>query len=328
MEYRAVASASSCQDGVLHLLETLQEVSDGRTRVADGAHRGRPSPTPEEHPCAGPISASERVRVLYGDALDRRPTLPAPRTGDPAVVPAAVQAVPEAVPGSLPHHVPRRSQRHRRPSSSRWSPKSHRRSDLRRRSAGVLALGFLALGLGLVEGGLAFLRRWIMSIGTLGSETGVRLDLYAKPAAPAVEASMRSGSRAAEPHHERPVDDAAVHRVRALMIVMNVLQITVVTALLLHLYWPMGLVVVVSAVPVVWVCLGETSAPTRGCRAIQDQTGDVASTVESRCSPSASSRRSAAPRTCSPSSTDGREPCTGQAWSASATPAGSGRSSR
>jgi ATP-binding cassette subfamily B protein len=65
-----------------------------------------------------------------------------------------------------------------------------------------------------------------------------------------------------------------------LMIVLNLLQIVVVTALLLHLYWPMGLVVAVAAVPVVLVCLFNERIYTRLSRAIQDETGDVASTVE------------------------------------------------
>lgn len=232
---------------------------------------------------AGPISASERVRVLYGDALDRRPTL-LPPTG---------RATPLS---SLLRFRP-----YLRPYLGRFLtmflaalggtgvaiviPLVTKQLIDGPISAGdrqgVLALGFLALGLGLVEGGLAFLRRWIMSIGTLGSETGVRLDLYAKlQRLPwSFHAKWESGQLLS-----RIMNDLSTMRrfigFGLLMIVMNVLQITVVTALLLHLYWPMGLVVVVSAVPVVWVCLANERTYTRLSRAIQDQTGDVASTVE------------------------------------------------
>jgi len=40
-----------------------------------------------------------------------------------------------------------------------------------------------------------------------------------------------------------------------LFLVMNILQLIVVTILLLQLYWPLGLVVLVTAVPIVMVSL-------------------------------------------------------------------------
>jgi ATP-binding cassette subfamily B protein len=146
---------------------------------------------------------------------------------------------------------------------------------------GVFALGVLALGLGLVEGGLAFLRRWVMAIGTLGSETGVRLDMYAKlQRLPwGFHSRWESGQLLS-----RIMNDLSTMRrfigFGLLMIIMSMLQIVVVTGLLLHMYWPMGLVVAVAAVPVVTVCLFNERIYTRLSRGIQDQTGDVASTVE------------------------------------------------
>jgi ATP-binding cassette subfamily B protein len=146
---------------------------------------------------------------------------------------------------------------------------------------GVFALGVLALGLGLVEGGLAFLRRWVMAIGTLGSETGVRLDMYAKlQRLPwGFHSRWESGQLLS-----RIMNDLSTMRrfigFGLLMIIMSMLQIVVVTGLLLHMYWPMGLVVAVAAVPVVAVCLFNERIYTRLSRGIQDQTGDVASTVE------------------------------------------------
>ncbi|HET7725423.1 MAG TPA: ABC transporter ATP-binding protein [Propionibacteriaceae bacterium] len=146
---------------------------------------------------------------------------------------------------------------------------------------GVLALGMVALGLGLLEGGLSFLRRWVVAIATLGSETGVRLDMYAKlQRLPwGFHARWESGQLLS-----RIMNDLSTMRrfigFGLLMIVMNLLQILVVTALLLNLYWPMGLVVGVAAVPVVLVCLVNERTYTRLSRGIQDQTGDVASTVE------------------------------------------------
>ena len=50
--------------------------------------------------------------------------------------------------------------------------------------------------------------------------------------------------------------------------------------ILIHLYWPLGLVVLASTVPVTWVSLRTEKVYTRLSRAVQDQTGDVASSVE------------------------------------------------
>ncbi|HEY3409411.1 MAG TPA: ABC transporter transmembrane domain-containing protein, partial [Propionicimonas sp.] len=232
---------------------------------------------------AGPMSASERVRVLYGDALNRKPTLlPSPARSTP--LSALLRFRPYLKP-YLGRFVVMFLAALGGTGVAIVIPLVTRQLIDGPISAGdrqgVLALGLLALGLGLVEGALAFLRRWIMSIGTLGSETGVRLDLYAKlQRLPwSFHAKWESGQLLS-----RIMNDLSTMRrfigFGLLMIVMNVLQITVVTALLLHLYWPMGLVVVVSAVPVVWVCLANERIYTRLSRSIQDQTGDVASTVE------------------------------------------------
>ncbi len=232
---------------------------------------------------SGPMTASQRVRVLYGDNLTRQPSLRPPSarrtplssllrfapyikpylgrfvvmflaalggTGISIIVPLVTRALIDG-----PISAGNRQ--------------------------GVFALGAVALGLGLVEGGLAFVRRWVMAIATLGSETGVRLDMYAKlQRLPwGFHSRWESGQLLS-----RIMNDLSTMRrfigFGLLMIIMNLLQIIVVTSLLLHLYWPMGVVVAVAAVPVVAVCLFNERIYTRLSRAIQDQTGDVASTVE------------------------------------------------
>ncbi len=230
-----------------------------------------------------PVSASERVRVLYGDTLG----------GPPSLRPPSTRRVPLT---SLLRFAP-----YIRPYRGRFVvmflaalggtgiaiviPLVTRQlidgpiatGDRQ----GVFALGAVALGLGLVEGGLAFVRRWVMAIATLGSETGVRLDMYAKlQRLPwGFHSRWESGQLLS-----RIMNDLSTMRrfigFGLLMIVMNLLQIVVVTSLLLRLYWPMGLVVAVAAVPVVLVCLVNERIYTRLSRGIQDQTGDVASTVE------------------------------------------------
>ena len=58
---------------------------------------------------------------------------------------------------------------------------------------GLLILGLVAIGLGMVEALLMFLRRWIVSKATLGVETDIRVELYAQAAAAADAASTRAG---------------------------------------------------------------------------------------------------------------------------------------
>ena len=146
---------------------------------------------------------------------------------------------------------------------------------------GLYALGALALAVGVVEATLMFIRRWIVAVGTFGSETGLRLDLYAKlqrlPLS--FHARWESGQLLS-----RVMNDLSTIRrflgFGMLFIVMNIVQIAVVTALLISMYWPMGVVVLVSAAPVVALCLYNERIYTRLSRRIQDETGDVASSVE------------------------------------------------
>ncbi|MDN5804680.1 MAG: ABC transporter ATP-binding protein, partial [Microlunatus sp.] len=146
---------------------------------------------------------------------------------------------------------------------------------------GLIALGLLATGLGVAEAVLMFLRRWIVAKGTNGVETGIRLDLYDKlqRLPMAFHSRWQSGQLLS-----RIMNDLATIRrflgFGALFIVMNVLQIVVVTALLIRMYWPLGLVVLASVVPISWMCLRNERAYTRLSRKVQDQVGDVASTVE------------------------------------------------
>ena len=229
------------------------------------------------------LTASQRVRVLYGDNLTRQPSLRTPFARStplssllrfaPYIRPYLGRFVVmflAALGGTVISIIV--------PLVTRQLIDGPIAAGNRQ---GVLALGTLALGLGLVEGGLAFVRRWVMALATLGSETGVRLDMYAKlQRLPwGFHARWESGQLLS-----RIMNDLSTMRrfigFGLLMIIMNLLQIVVVTLLLLHLYWPMGLVVAVAAVPVVAVCLFNERIYTRLSRAIQDQTGDVASTVE------------------------------------------------
>jgi ATP-binding cassette subfamily B protein len=65
-----------------------------------------------------------------------------------------------------------------------------------------------------------------------------------------------------------------------LFLLLNVIQIVVVTGILLAMYWPLGVVVVVSILPVSATVLHFQRQFTKLSRAAQDQSGNVATHVE------------------------------------------------
>ena len=146
---------------------------------------------------------------------------------------------------------------------------------------GLYALGAAAIALGIVEALLMFFRRWVVSKATLGVENDVRVELYAQLQRLPIlfHGRWESGQLLS-----RMMSDLSTIRrflgFGMLFIVVNIAQIAVVVAILIHLYWPLGLVVLASTVPVVWVSMRTEKAYTRLSRAVQDETGDVASAVE------------------------------------------------
>ena len=65
-----------------------------------------------------------------------------------------------------------------------------------------------------------------------------------------------------------------------LFLVINILQVTVVTIVLLHLYWPLGLVVALAAGPIVWLSMRFEKGYVVLSRQVQDQQGDLATRAE------------------------------------------------
>ncbi|MBM7798750.1 ATP-binding cassette subfamily B protein [Microlunatus panaciterrae] len=146
---------------------------------------------------------------------------------------------------------------------------------------GLYALGLFALSLGIVEALLMFGRRWVVAKATLGTEYGLRTDLYAK--LQRLPMSFHGQWQSGQLLSRIMNDLSTVRRFLGfglLFILMSIAQIVVVTALLLNMYWPLGLVVLVSSVPVVLLCRRNEREYTRLSRKIQDETGDVASSVE------------------------------------------------
>ncbi|MDA8437920.1 MAG: ABC transporter ATP-binding protein [Propionibacterium sp.] len=146
---------------------------------------------------------------------------------------------------------------------------------------GLILLGALATLLGVLEALFWFIRRWLAGPTGLSVETGIRTELYAKLQRLPLgfHAHWESGQLLS-----RIMSDLGTIRrfisFGLLFMVVTVLQIIVVVALLLHLYWPLGVIVLLSVVPISWLSLVNERRYTRLSRRIQDLTGDVASAVE------------------------------------------------
>ncbi|VBA58410.1 Putative multidrug export ATP-binding/permease protein [Mycobacterium attenuatum] len=146
---------------------------------------------------------------------------------------------------------------------------------------GLWVLGTAALGLGLSEAGLLFIRRWLTAHATMGVEADIRRDLHARlqilPMS--FHQKWQSGQLVS-----RIMNDLATIRdllsFGAVFMMLNLLQITVVTLCLLVMYWPLGVVVLGSIVPIVATVLHYQGEFTQLSRHVQDQTGHVATQVE------------------------------------------------
>ncbi|MFF0346036.1 ABC transporter ATP-binding protein [Kribbella sp. NPDC004875] len=145
----------------------------------------------------------------------------------------------------------------------------------------LVPLALLALGLSLAEVILVWMRRWAQSRTVSDLEATLRHDLYVRLQSLPMEFHTRwqSGQLLS-----RVTTDLSIIRrfmgFGLLFLVMNILQLIVVTILLLQLYWPLGLVVLVAAVPIVLVSLKFEKKYLRISRKVQDQQGDLATSIE------------------------------------------------
>lgn len=142
-------------------------------------------------------------------------------------------------------------------------------------------LGSAAMAVLVSEAVLWFIRRWLVSRATMGVEADIRKDLYARlqilPMS--FHGRWQSGQLLS-----RVMNDLSTIRqflsFGLLFLLLNVIQIIVVTGILLAMYWPLGVVVVVSIVPITATVLHFQRQFTKLSRAAQDQSGNVATHVE------------------------------------------------
>lgn len=146
---------------------------------------------------------------------------------------------------------------------------------------GLWIVGAAATAVGVLEAVLWFFRRWLIARATMGVEADIRKDLYARlqilPMA--FHGRWQSGQLLS-----RIMNDLGTIRrflsFGLIFLVLNALQIVVVTVILLVLYWPLGLLVAVSVAPVAMTVRHFQKLYTRLSRRAQDQAGHVATHVE------------------------------------------------
>ncbi|WP_197373131.1 ABC transporter ATP-binding protein [Mycolicibacterium baixiangningiae] len=146
---------------------------------------------------------------------------------------------------------------------------------------GLWVLGAAAMGIGITEAVLWFIRRWLVSRATMGVEADIRKDLYAR--LQILPMSFHGRWQSGQLLSRMMNDLSTIRRFMSfglVFLILNGLQIVVVTAILLAMYWPLGVVVLVSIVPITLTVLHFQREYTRLSRLAQDQSGHVATHVE------------------------------------------------
>src|SRR5690349_16993619 len=146
---------------------------------------------------------------------------------------------------------------------------------------GLWLLGAAAMGVGISEAVLWFIRRWLVARGTMGVEADIRKDLYAR--LQILPMSFHGRWQSGQLLSRIMNDLSTIRRFMSfgmLFLLLNTIQIAVVTAILLGMYWPLGVVVVVSIVPITLTVLHFQQTYTKLSRLAQDQAGHVATHVE------------------------------------------------
>mgnify|MGYP000379054313 CR=1 FL=1 len=101
--------------------------------------------------------------------------------------------------------------------------------------------GTAALAIGIAEAVLWFIRRWLVARSTMGVEADIRKDLYAR--LQILPMSFHGRWQSGQLLSRVMNDLATIRRLLSfglIFLVLNGIQITVVTAILLVMYWPLG----------------------------------------------------------------------------------------
>lgn len=146
---------------------------------------------------------------------------------------------------------------------------------------GLWLLGAAAVAVGVSEAVLWFLRRWLVARATMGVEADIRKDIYAR--LQILPISFHGQWQSGQLLSRMMNDLGTIRRFISfglVFLLLNTLQIVVVTVILLVLYWPLGVVVLVSIVPIAATVLHFERTFTTLSRQAQDESGHVATHVE------------------------------------------------
>ena len=145
----------------------------------------------------------------------------------------------------------------------------------------ILPLSLLALALGVLEAATIALRRWLMSHTALGLERDVRRDLYAH--LQRLPVAFHDHWQSGQLLSRATADLATIRRFLGfglIFLVVNSAMCVIVGVLLFLSYWPLALLVVVSAVPLAWGTLRFERIYAVASRRTQDLNGELATRVE------------------------------------------------
>jgi len=146
---------------------------------------------------------------------------------------------------------------------------------------GLWVVGTAAVAVGVAEATLWFIRRWLVSRATMGVEADIRKDLYAR--LQILPMSFHGRWQSGQLLSRIMNDLSTIRRLLSfglVFLMLNILQIVIVTTILLLMYWPLGAVVLLSVVPVTVTVLRFERAFTTLSRQAQDEAGHVATVVE------------------------------------------------
>lgn len=146
---------------------------------------------------------------------------------------------------------------------------------------GIVWSALFILLAGTFDAGVNWLRRWIMSDVTSHIEASMRFDLFDK--LQALQMGFHKRWESGQLLSRIMSDLGLLRRFMSfglLMLILDSLRIIVVLAIMVTMYWQLGLIVLALIVPVVLITWRLVTRSARISRQVQDATGDVASLAE------------------------------------------------
>jgi ATP-binding cassette subfamily B protein len=147
--------------------------------------------------------------------------------------------------------------------------------------AGLVPLLALALGFGIAEAALFFLRRWAMNISSLQIERDLRDTLYQR--LQRLPVAFHEGWSSGQLLSRATSDVSTIRRFvgfGAVFLVVNLITCAVVGVLLVVTYWPLGVAVLVTSLPLTFFGLRWEKRYNTQSRLVQDEQGELATDVE------------------------------------------------